>query len=102
VHTPYIQLPRRVEWDPAKARANARRHGVDFADAAIALEDEHALTVEDRDHDEVRFRTLAMAPTMEVLLVVFTMTRADTIRIISARRANRAERADYVEGLGNG
>jgi hypothetical protein len=89
-------------WDPAKARANARRHGVDFADAAIALEDEHALTVEDRDHDEVRFRTLAMAPTMEVLLVVFTMTRGDTVRIISARRASRAERADYDTGLGHG
>src|SRR6267378_4828344 len=34
------------EWDPAKARANLSKHGVDFADAAIALEDNQALTTE--------------------------------------------------------
>ena len=27
------------EWDPDKAVANLRKHGVDFADAALALED---------------------------------------------------------------
>jgi uncharacterized DUF497 family protein len=43
-----------------------------------------------------------MAPTLEVLLVAFTMTRGDTVRIISARRASRAERADYVKGLEHG
>jgi hypothetical protein len=35
----------RVEWDSDKARENRRKHGVDFADAAIALEDENALTI---------------------------------------------------------
>ena len=39
---------------------NQRRHGVDFADAVIALEDEDALTIEDRDHAEPRFKTLGM------------------------------------------
>jgi len=48
----------RVEWDPNKAAENLRKHGVDFADAVIALEDENALTVEDRGHDEQRFLTL--------------------------------------------
>jgi len=36
-----------VEWDPAKARSNRKEHGVDFADAAVALEDELAVTIED-------------------------------------------------------
>jgi uncharacterized DUF497 family protein len=36
----------RVVWDSAKARENLRKHGVDFADAAVALEDENALTIE--------------------------------------------------------
>jgi len=34
-----------VVWDRAKARANLKKHGVDFADAAVALEDENALTI---------------------------------------------------------
>ena len=35
----------RYEWDDRKARANLRKHGVDFADAIVALEDELALTI---------------------------------------------------------
>ncbi len=31
------------EWDAGKALRNLRKHGVDFADAVIALEDENAL-----------------------------------------------------------
>ena len=36
-----------IEWDPVKARSNLRKHGIDFADAVSALEDENALTMED-------------------------------------------------------
>jgi uncharacterized DUF497 family protein len=35
------------EWDPAKARQNLRKHGVDFGDAVTVLEDEAALTIRD-------------------------------------------------------
>jgi uncharacterized protein len=40
------------EWDSAKAESNLERHGVDFADAAVALEDPHALTLRDPYSDE--------------------------------------------------
>jgi len=33
-----------AEWDPAKAKANLRKHGVRFADAVTALEDEHGIS----------------------------------------------------------
>ena len=89
----------RVEWDPTKAQENLRKHGVDFADAAVALEDENALTIEDRDHDEVRFKTLAMGPRLNVLLVVHAERRLGTIRIISARRATRAQAKQYFKGI---
>jgi hypothetical protein len=36
-----------VEWDPRKARLNARKHGVALADAVAVLEDETALTMRD-------------------------------------------------------
>ncbi len=89
----------RVEWDPDKARENRRKHDVDFADAAIALEDESALSIEDRDHVEVRFKTLGMGPQLKVLLVVYTIRTGGRIRIISARRATRTQTRQYFKGI---
>ena len=40
------------EWDPIKATANRRKHGVDFADAGTVLHDPHALTIPDDIADE--------------------------------------------------
>ncbi len=84
----------RWQWDPGKAAENVRKHGVDFADAVLAFEDERAVTVEDNEHDERRFVSLGMDPQGRLLVVVYTW-RAGTIRIISARKANRRERREY-------
>jgi uncharacterized DUF497 family protein len=49
------------EWDPAKAKANLRKHGIRFADAVIALEDENAISVRDvRNASTVHLLSLAM------------------------------------------
>lgn len=49
------------EWDSRKARANIRKHGVDFADAVTALEDERALTARNlHSAEEERFLTMGM------------------------------------------
>lgn len=84
----------RWEWDPAKADANLSKHGVDFADAVAALEDDQALTVEDQDHEERRFVTLGLDAYARVLVVVYTW-RAGTVRLISARKADRREIRQY-------
>jgi uncharacterized protein len=89
----------RVVWDSAKARENLRKHGVDFADAAVAVEDENALTIEDRDHTEQRFKTLCLDPETRVLLVVHAHEGSAGIRIISARKATKAEQRQYWQGL---
>jgi uncharacterized DUF497 family protein len=86
-------------WDPRKGAENLRKHGVDFADAVIALEDENALTIEDRDHGERRFKTLGMSPTTKVLYVVHCERTENRIRIISARKADRKETAQYFIGI---
>jgi uncharacterized protein len=39
----------RIDWDPYKAEANLRAHGVRFSEAATVLADDHALTREDPD-----------------------------------------------------
>ena len=87
------------EWNPRKAAENLRKHNVDFADAVIALEDENALTVEDPDHDEQRFKTLGMGPSLNILFVVHCECSENRIRIISAREADRNETKQYFQGL---
>jgi uncharacterized DUF497 family protein len=83
---------------PAKAKSNLRKHGVDFADAAVALEDENALTILDSVQNEVRFKTLAMSPNPNILMIVHAEQDEDTIRIISARRAESPEARIYYQG----
>ena len=83
-----------LEWDPGKAEANRRKQGVDFADAATALSDEHALTQADDEPSEDRFPTLGMDALGRILLVVYSW-RGDLIRWISARKSSPSERKQY-------
>jgi uncharacterized protein len=90
----------RVEWDPAKAAANRRKHGVSFAEAETVFSDEHALLLEDPDHSttEDRFILLGLSAALRVLVVVHCYREHDNIiRLISARKATRAERAHYAK-----
>jgi len=85
------------EWDLGKGRRNFEKHGVDFADAALALDDAMALTIRDPDSDsEERFITLGADPFGRLLAVAFTW-REERVRIISARQATRRERRSYEE-----
>lgn len=84
------------QWDPDKARANLRKHRVDFADAATVFEDPNGLTLDDPHPHEARFVTLGM-DALGRLLVVCWSSRGEEFRIISARRANRAETRQYEE-----
>jgi uncharacterized protein len=84
-----------VEFDPAKARANLRKHRVSFADAEQALRDPLAVTIEDPDSEgEHRFVTLG-ADTLGRILVVVYAFRGDRIRLISARKASKGEARHY-------
>ena len=85
------------EWDPAKAIANLRSHKVDFADAALSLEDPNALIAADPDvSSEQRFIRLAADPERRVLVTVFVQ-RGKNLRIISSRAASRGEQRRYEE-----
>jgi len=86
------------EWDPAKARQNLRKHGIDFADAVMVLEDEGALTVREPFSDqEDRWISLGMDALARILVVVYTW-RDDRIHLISARPATAQERHQYEGG----
>ena len=86
-----------VEWDLGKARVNARKHGISFADAVSSLEDEAALTMrDDFAHDEERWVTIGLDALGRILVVVYTW-RGETVRLISARRATAREHLQYEE-----
>jgi uncharacterized protein len=88
----------RIEWDPQKAEANRRKHGVTFEDAQTVFSDERARLIDDPDHseEEERFLLLGLSSSLR-LLVVAHCYRADgnVIRIISARKATREEQRFY-------
>ena len=86
-----------VERDPAKARANLRKHGVRFADAVTALEDANAISVRDEREDEERWITIGMDSLARILVVVYTW-RGEQIRLVSVRQATRRESRQYEEG----
>lgn len=85
----------RVVWSPKKSAANFQKHGVLFPDAATVLDDPLALTVEDGRHPEQRFVTIGCDLVGTLLVVVYRYYEAGDIRLISARRATRAERRHY-------
>lgn len=82
------------EWDSNKAKANLRKHGVDFTDAATVFVDDLALTIADDDPDEERFVSIGKDGLGRILVVVYAW-RGEGIRIISARKANSRERKQY-------
>lgn len=89
----------RITWDFGKAGSNVDKHDVSFDEAATVLLSETAIRFEDDQHDEERFIAIGYSSQLRVLMVVYCYRHEDEIRIISARRATRKERAQYEEGI---
>ena len=93
----------RFEWDPEKAAANERRHGVSFAEACeLFTTDALVLEVYDVDHSETEDRFKSIGPIGRgLVLVVWTERTDDLVRIISAWWATKAEQELYAEYVEN-
>ena len=87
------------EWDPEKAAANVKKHGVEFAEAMTIFGDPLELTISDVTHsgDEPRFLSVGTSEAARLLVVAYT-EREGRLRIISARVATPKERRDYESG----
>ncbi|MGH7998505.1 MAG: BrnT family toxin [Brasilonema sp.] len=86
----------RYQWDPNKAAANLRKHGINFADAVSVFSDDLAITIPDERFNEERFITIGVDAFGRVLVVVYTW-RGEQIRLISARKATLREQKQYYE-----
>jgi len=90
------------EWDPKKEATNVAKHGVTFSEAQTAFTDEFARLIPDPDHsdDEDQFILLGTSISSRLIVVCHCVRSGDTIRIISARKAQKQERKVY-EGFRN-
>ena len=89
----------KFSWDPKKAAANLKKHGVSFEEASTVFHDTLSITGSDPDHSgqEQRFVTFGNS-SQDRLLVVAHTDEGETIRMISARLVTRQERRIYEEG----
>ena len=87
-------------WSESKRRANIRTHGLDFIDAAPVFESVTYTFEDDRiSYAEQRFVTLGLLSGVPVSIV--HTEEKNEIRIISFRKATRAEARIYFEAIGN-
>jgi len=88
----------RFEWDEHKNQLNRRKHGIAFEEAATVFYDERALVRDDPEHsaEEERFVILGFSSKANLLVVCHCFRASETvIRIISARKATKAESEYY-------
>src|SRR5437773_542071 len=89
----------KFEWDPRKATSNRDKHGVSFAEAGRVFLDPGRIETYDGTgaHGEDRWKTIGLVEVV-LLAVVYTIRGTDAddiIRLISARKADSNERAQY-------
>ena len=84
------------EWDPFKAAANVKKHGVGFDEAMTVFSDPLEITISDPDHSlgELRFLSIGTSAAQRLIVVAYT-ERAGRTRIINAREASSQEREHY-------
>jgi len=87
----------KVAWDEAKNRENQQKHKVSFEEASeLFRAGDDYLEIFDEEHSASEDRFIAIGPIRRrLILIVWTERDEDTIRIISARWAEEAERALY-------
>jgi uncharacterized protein len=88
------------DWDEANSGKSASKHSVSRAEAEQIFFDEQLLLADDvkRSQDEPRYHALGQTIEGRLLHVTFTLRDNQTrIRVISARDANRRERAAYAQ-----
>jgi len=91
------------DWDPNKAEANLKKHGITFERVSTIFLDPRMISVFDTDHSEHedRWVTIGIDSNGILLVVVHTFQQLNAhlykIRIISGRRATQKESKQYRE-----
>ena len=95
----------KFDWDPVKAKANWRKHGVRFEDAAELFLDPLAISLPDHEHSEIedRWVTIGRDSRGRVLVLIHTFLEPSvgewSIRMVSARKATKPETRRYEDSV---
>ena len=90
----------RFEWDVEKEKANYKKHGLTFSEAAFVFADPRTIYLADPDHSigEERLIALGKVRNLMVAVVIFvdkSKNDEEIIRVISARKATKSEEQQY-------
>jgi uncharacterized DUF497 family protein len=92
----------KVVWDESKNQINQSKHRLSFETAQLVFDDPLHVSRQERiEGGEQRWQTIGLVHGLVLLLVAHSVIEADgheTIRIISARKADRTERRIYEQG----
>src|SRR2546425_12762841 len=85
-------------WDEDKARANLKKHRISFEEAKTVFGDPFSVTINDPAHSASEYRFVDIGTsTSGMILAVAYAERGHKTRLISCRKATRAERKIYEE-----
>ncbi len=89
------------EWDASKAESNRRKHRISFEEARTVFQDPLAFIFPDENHSVLERRELIIGTSIlgSLMIVSFTETAKNRVRIISARKATKREQRDYEEQI---
>jgi uncharacterized DUF497 family protein len=94
---------RLFDWDMKKNLVNIEKHGVSFKMAASSFFDPNAISFDDEEHshNEDRFILIGVNKYDKLLTVCHCCKgeNGEVVRIISARKANKAEQEIYGGAL---
>jgi len=87
----------RFQWDPKKDTINLRKHGLAFEDV-VGIFNGLYLELPDEQHEREQRWIVSGEARGRVVIVVYTW-RGNSRRIISARKATKAEQEEYYSAI---
>lgn len=85
-------------WDEKKNRTNISKHDIDFNDVLEIFENPMLVCIDNRtDYGEERLLGIGLIKGIIVTIVYTENDEKKTIRIISARKADKNERKNFKE-----
>jgi uncharacterized protein len=95
----FVYQGQRFCWNSEKAAANFKKHGVRFEQACEVFFDPFVNLLDATRYNETREAVLGLSEDWTLLFVVHIVRERGVIRIISARRATRAQRRVYEDNV---
>jgi len=95
----YNQYGLEFEWDDPKRLGNTAKHGVRFEYALRVFADPNRIDAEDARDDYGEERRLTIGDIDGRIFAVVYTERGQSVRLISARKADKRERREYFEAL---